>query len=126
MANANLCMFVYARTYVLGLNERCVMHTYVAYVGEQNWQRKTDRYIYTHTEREREREKERYANSVHPQTPYGLYFSTITWDHTVPVFFQRGQFGKKQDHSLQRSFWVKTKMVLLDFDIVLKSVVGIQ
>ena len=38
MANANLCMFVYACMNVLGLNERYIMCTYVAYVREQNWQ----------------------------------------------------------------------------------------
>ena len=47
MANANLCVFVNAHTYVLGLNERYVMCTYIAYVLEQNWQE----------QREREREK---------------------------------------------------------------------
>ena len=43
MATANLCMFVYACTYVLGLNERYVMCMYVAYIQEQHWQRQTDR-----------------------------------------------------------------------------------
>ena len=69
MANANLCMFVNACTYVLGLNERYVMHTYVAYVQDQNWQQQTER----DTQRERQTIKHR-----------GSY-------HT---FFKRGQFGK--------------------------------
>ena len=43
MANANLCTFVNAHTYVLGLNERYVMCMYIAYVSEQNWQWQRER-----------------------------------------------------------------------------------
>ena len=42
MAHANLCMFVNACMYVLGLNERYVRHMYVAYVWEESWQQERE------------------------------------------------------------------------------------
>ena len=54
LADANLCMCVNARVYVLGLNVRYVMLTYVAYVQEESWWQQTDR------ETERERQTDNY------------------------------------------------------------------
>ena len=93
-------MFVYACKYALGLNERYIMCTYVAYIQEQHWQQQT------------EREMDDKAQGI---VPY-LFFllNKAIW--------------KKQDHSLQNSIWVKIKniILILNFDIVLKSVVGMQ
>ena len=80
-------MFVNAQTYVLGLNERYVMHTYVAYVWEQNWQQQT--------EREREREMDYKAQGI---IPY--------------LFILKGAVWKKQHHSLQSSIWVQVKNIV--------------
>ena len=74
----NLFMFVYAHTYVLGLtNEKYVMHMYVAYVWEQNWQRQRDREI------------DRGTAIMRTPDPLGLYFGTIIKHRgfTVPFFF---------------------------------------
>ena len=96
MANANLCLFDYACTYVSGLrNERFIIHTYVAYVQEQNWQQHTER----ETERERDRQRERQTTIKHR-------------GGTVPFFSNRAVW-KKQDHSLQSSVWVKIKNIFL-------------
>ena len=100
MANANLCMFVYACTYVLGFTEWYVMCTYVAYVQVQNWQH----------QRERQTERETIKHR-------GLYCTFFLLKETV---------CKKQDHSLQCSIWVQIKNIVFNFDIVLKSVVGMQ
>ena len=109
MANANLHMYVNAHTYILGLNERYVMHTKVAYVQEQHWQQQRQR------EGERQRERERETTIKHR----GLYGTFVLW---------KGTAWKKQDHSLQSSILVKIKNIVLmfNFDIVLKSVVGMQ
>ena len=103
MANANLCMFVNACTYVLGLNERYVRHMYIAYVWEESWQQ--------YTNRERDTQKE--TEIKHR----GLY-------HTFCLL--NGVTWKKQDHSLQSSVWVQIKNTVFNFDIGSKSVVGIQ
>ena len=54
MANANLFMFIYAQTHVLGLtnNEKYTMCMYVAYIQEQTCWRQRER------ERDEERERE--------------------------------------------------------------------
>ena len=95
-------MFVHARTYVLGLTERCVMCTYVAYVWEQNWQHQTDR------------ETERWQYKAQGIVPHLFLLNKAIW--------------KKQDHSLQSPVWVKNKSIVLifKFDIVLKSVLDMQ
>jgi hypothetical protein len=104
----NLCMFVNAHTCILGLNERYIMCTYVAYVQEQNWQQPRVR----QTDRERERETENWTIKHR-----GMY-------HTF--FVLNGTVWKKQDHSLQCSIWVQIENIVFNFDIALKSVVGMQ
>ena len=74
--------------------------------GEQRQRTKTD----THTERETERETDDIKHR-------GSY-------HTF--FLLKGAVWKKQDHSLQSSIWVQIKNIVFNFDIVLKSVVGMQ
>ena len=102
MASANVFMFVYAHMYVSGLrNERYIMCTYIAYIQEQNWQRRRDR----QTEWERDKAQ-----------------------GTVPhlFFLLNGAACKKQDHSFQSSVWVQIKITVFNVDIVLKSAVGMQ
>ena len=43
-----------------------------------------------------------------------------------PYFFLKGAVCKKQDHSLQSSIWGQIENIVFNFDIVLKSVVGMQ
>ena len=106
MANVTLFMFVYAHTYILGLmNEKCIMCTYVAYIWKQNWQR---------IQTQRDKDRERQANNIKHR---GLH-------HTF--FLLNGAVWKKQDYSLQCSVWVETKNIYFNFDIVLKSVLGMQ
>ena len=78
----------------------------VAYVWEQNWRQ----------QRIREREKERERETIKHR---GLYRT---------FFLLKGAAWKKQDHSLQSSFLVQITNIALmfNFDIVLKSVVGMQ
>ena len=86
MANGNLFMFAYVNTYVLGLmnNEKYLMHTYVAYVQEPNWQRQTDR--------EKQRDRKREDNKAQVIVLYLFSFKGAVW--------------KKQDHSVLCSVWI--------------------
>ena len=65
MANANLCTFVYARTYVSGLNERYIICTYVRSIHRRTKLTMTER----ETEGERQRERETDDYYACPQTP---------------------------------------------------------
>ena len=69
----------------------------------------------TERETERERERDRETTIKHR----GLYCTFFLLNWVV---------WKKQDHSLQSPVWVKNKSIVLifKFDIVLKSVVGMQ
>ena len=51
MANVNLCTCDNAHTHILGFNEKYVMHMYVGYVQEKNWQQQRDREGDRHTGR---------------------------------------------------------------------------
>ena len=44
----------------------------------------------------------------------------------IPLLFFKGAVWKKQDHSLQYSILVQIKNRVFNFDIVLKSVIGMQ
>ena len=59
-----VCLFMYVRTYISGLNEKYVMHTYIAYIGEQHW--------HWQRERDRERETERDEHECVLPDPLGL------------------------------------------------------
>jgi hypothetical protein len=107
LANANLCMSNIACTYVSGLNERYVMHTYVSSLCTRAKLTTTER------ETERERDRDRQTTIKHR----GLY-------HTF--FLLNKAAWKKQDLSFQSSVWVQIKNIVFNFDIVLKSVVGMQ
>ena len=85
--------------HILGSNERYVIHTYVAYIWEQNWQQ------------QRDRETDNYKVQ-----------------QIVPHLFLRGQLGKSKITVYKVLFDYKLKILfsLFNVDIVLKSVVGMQ
>ena len=81
------------------------MRTSVAYLQQQHWQR----------QRERQKDREREMTIKHRG-----------WHSTF--FLLKGAVWKMQDHSLQSSILVKIENIFLmfNFDIVLRSVVGMQ
>ena len=101
-ANANLWMFVYVCMCALGLtNDKYVLHMYVCGL---HWRAKL-----TKTERQRDRE----ITIKHR----GSYCAFFLW---------KGSAWKRQDHSLQSCVCVQIKTVSFNFDIVSKSVLGMQ
>ena len=90
MANANICVFVYALMYVLGLTERCVMCRYVRSLRLRAKLTNT----HTHTQRERERDKER-ERETHKERET----ERERWHKAqgiIPHLFQRGQLVKSK------------------------------
>ena len=85
------------------------MRTSVAYLQQQHWQR--------HRERETVRQKIRERQ---------MTVKLRGWHSTF--FLLKGAVWKMQDHSLQSSILVKIENIFLmfNFDIVLRSVVGMQ
>ena len=98
MANANLCMFVYAHTYILGLtNEKYAMHTYVRSLRL--------RANLTRTERDTESQTDgRMAITCAPRPPrIVLWYDYKAQGSVLYLFSLKGGSLQKQDHSLQSS-----------------------
>ena len=98
MANANLFTQAYVHTYVLWLNEKCVMRTYVCSLR-----------LKAKLTMNPDRETDDKAQGI-----------------VLFLFSFKGAVWKKQDHSFQSSVWVQIENIPFNFDIVLKSVVGMQ
>ena len=84
------------------MNEKCVMHTYVCSL-------RLKAKLTMNPDREIDRETDDKAQGI-----------------VLFLFSFKGAVWKKQDHSFQSSVWVQIENIPFNFDIVLKSVVGMQ